>query len=78
MDKDRIDIVLGTDLIVENKVRIIVAGIGEIIKMATITVMEGTEPEMGDTHQTIGIMIDPTTEGKVLIKIIAKGTEIEV
>ena len=78
MDKDRIDIVLGTDLIVESEVYIIVAEVGETIKMATITVMEVIDLEMGDISQTIGIMIDPTTEGKVLIKIMAKKTEIEV
>ena len=64
MDKDRIDIFLETHLIAENEVRIIVAEVGETIKMAIIMVIKVLDPEMGDISQIICIMIDPIMEGK--------------
>ena len=76
--KDRIDIVLETDPIVENEVHIIMAEVGETIRIAIIMVIEVIDPEMKDIRQTIGTMIDLIIEGKVLIKIMAKEIETEV
>ena len=78
MDKDRTDIVLETDLTVENEVCMIVAEVGETIKMAIIMVIKIIDPEMGDISQIIDIMIDPIIEGEILIKTMAIEIEIEV
>ena len=78
MDKDRIDIILETDLIAENKVCMIVAEVGETIKMAIVMVIKVIDPEMGDISQITDIMIDPITEGEILTKIMAREIEIEV
>ena len=64
MDIERIDKVPDTDLIVENEVHIIIAEVGETIKMAIIMVIDA---EMGDIRKTIGTMIDLIIEGKVLL-----------
>ena len=77
-DKDRIDIILEADLIVENEVHMTVAEVGEAIKMALIIVIKAIDPEMGDLGQITDIMTDPITEGKNLTKIMAKEIEIEV
>ena len=47
MDKDRIDIALEIDLIVEKEVHTIVAETEGIIRMVTIMVTEVTDPEIG-------------------------------
>ena len=51
------------------------AEVGETIEMVIIMAID---PEMGDFRQTVGTMLDLITEGKVLIKIMAKEIEIEV
>ena len=56
VDKDRIDMALEIDLIVEKEVHIIVAETEGTIRMAIIMVIEVTNPEMGITKQIIGIM----------------------
>ena len=71
-DKDRIDIILETELIADNKVCMIVAEVGEAIKMAIIMVIKAIDPEMGDISQITDIMTGPITEGKLLTKIMAK------
>ena len=78
MDKDRIDMALEIDPIVEKEVHITVAETEGIIKMAIIMVIEVTDPEMGITKQIIDIMTGLITEGKILTKIMVKGTATEV
>ena len=68
-DKDRIDIVLETDPIVENEVR---------DQNSNNYSDRSYRPRNGDIRQTIGTMIDLIIEGKVLIKIMAKKIETEV
>ena len=50
----------------------------EVIRIAIIMVIEVTDPEMGNTKQAIGIMIDLIIRGKVLIKIMVREIETEV
>ena len=78
MDKDRIDMVLEIDPIVEKEVHIIVAETEGIIRMAIIMVIEVTDLEMGNTKQIIGIVIGVIIEGKISTKIMVKGIETEV
>ena len=78
VDKDRIDMALEIDPIVEKEVCITVAETEGIIRMAIIMVIEVTDPEMGITKQIIGIMTGLITEGKILTKSMVKGTETEV
>ena len=78
MDKDRIDMALEIDLIVEKEVHITVAETEGTIRMAIIMVIEVTDPEMGITKQIIGIVIGLIIEGKISTKIMAKGIETEV
>ena len=42
----------------------IVAEVGEAIKMAIIMVIKAIDPEMGDISQITDIMTGPITEGK--------------
>ena len=78
MDKDRIDMALEIDLIVEKEVLITVAETEGTIRMAIIMVIEVTDPEMGITKQIIGIVIGLIIEGKISTKIMAKGIGTEV
>ena len=78
MDKDRIDMALEIDLIVEKEVCIIVEETEGTIRMAIIMVIEVTDPGMGITKQIIGIVIGLIMEGKISTKIMAKGTGTEV
>ena len=64
MDKDRIDVVQETDLIVENEVCIIVAEAEETFRITIIMVIEIIDPEMWNIKQTIGIMKDVIIGGK--------------
>ena len=75
MGKDRIDMALEIDLIVEKEVCIIVAETEGTIRMAIIIVIEAKDPEMGITKQIIGIMTGLVTEGKFLTKIMVKEIE---
>ena len=70
--------VLEIDPIVEKEVHIIVAETEGIIRMTIIMVIEVTDLEMGNTKQTLGIMIGLIIEGKILTRIMAKGIETEV
>ena len=78
MDKDRINMALEIDLIVEKEVHIIMAETEGIIRMAIIVVIEVTDLEMENTIQTIGIVIGLIIEGKILTKIMLKEIETEV
>ena len=69
---------LETDPIVGNEVLIIVAEAGKTIRITIIMVIEIIDPEMGNSKQTIGTMIDLIIEGKVLIKIMVREIETEV
>ena len=78
MDKDRIDMAVEIDLIVEKELHIIVAETEGTIRMAIIMVIEVTDPKMGSTKQIIGIVIGVIIEGKISTKIMAKGMGTEV
>ena len=78
MDKDRIDMALEIDLIVEKEVCIIVAETEGTIRMAIIMVIEATDSKMGIIKQIIGIMTGLVIEGKILTKIMVKEIETEV
>ena len=56
MDKDRIDMALEIDLIVEKEVCITVVETEGTIRMAIIIEIEVRDPEMGNTKQIIGIV----------------------
>ena len=77
MDKDRIDMALEIDLIVEKEVHITVAETEGTIRMAINMVTEVTDPET-ITKQIIGIAIGLIIEGKISTKIMAKGIGTEV
>ena len=78
MDKDRIDMILQIDHIAEREVHIIVVEIEGTIRTTIIIVMEATDLEMEIIKPIIGRMTGPIIEGKILTKIMAKETEIEV
>ena len=56
----------------------IVAEVGEAIKIAIVMVIKAIDPEMGDISQITDIMMGPITEAKLLTKIMDKEIEIEV
>ena len=76
MDKDRIDMALEIDHIVETEVHTIVVGIEGTIRTTIIMVMEAIDLEMEIT-KTIGTMIGPIIEDNILTKTMAKEIEIE-
>ena len=78
MDKDRIDMILEIDPIVETEVHIIVVEIEETIRTGIIMVMETIGLEMEIIKPIIDRMTGPTIEGEILTKIMAKEIEIEV
>ena len=78
MDKDRIDMALETNLVVEKEVHIIVVETEGTTRMVIIMVIEATDPEMGIIKHITGIMTGPVIEGKILTKIMAKEIETEV
>ena len=76
VDKDRIDMILEIDPIVEIEFHITVTEIGEIIKTEIIMVMETIGLGMEIIKPIIDKMTGPTIEGKILTKIMA--TEIVI
>ena len=75
-DKDRIDMAVDIDHIAETEVHTIVVGIEGTIRTTIIMVMEAIDLSLEIT-KTIGTMIGPITEVKILTKTMAKEIEIE-
>ena len=78
MDKDRIDMILEIDYTAEREVYIIVVEIEGTIRTTIIMVMDAIDLEMEIIKPITDGMTGPIIEGKILTKIMAKETEIEV
>ena len=79
MDKDRIDIILGIDPIVEREVNIIMVGIEETIRTVIIMEIEIIDLEMKVIKPTIiDKVTGPIIEGIMLTKMLAKEIETDV